>query len=456
MDEREKALSSFRWFETQRLLFVLTFLAGAVGIVVIRELGFHVLYAIGFSVFLMMVYVALGATKKYFVRTDILGDNTYYLGFLFTLVSLAYTLYRYESGHAQVALIIQNFGLALSTTLFGLLGRVYFSQTREDPALYQAAVRISLAEQAANLIGETAQIRSDLSVLRVSIRQSVEEGTKTALESFGAALSDETKQFRDQLVRVTTTVEAATSRSLERFSSSVATVNSAVEAAANHYLVLMEKNAASTVGSLDSAIQNFSERSKSFCDLLEKTVLNVEPRLAEFINSIDQHDAAMKRVAGSLDQLKPVGNMLEEYLQSPLKNVGVSLQGMLDAIAQVRSAMETLSTNTGSITQQMTALANTDLTKCSQELSALSKSLQETVNTLGASVSSYSDVAIANQQCIAQLSKDILAFRDFYHGSGDEIRQASRDSLDSLMALQQSLVRVANGITNAVKEHGTR
>lgn len=97
----------------------------------------------------MVIYAVIAIiTKRFRLREDRVGDNIYYLGFLFTLISLAYALYVYNNpgGSGGAAEIITNFGIAIFTTIFGLAGRVLFNQMRQDPVEYEREARYSLAE----------------------------------------------------------------------------------------------------------------------------------------------------------------------------------------------------------------------------------------------------------------------------------------------------------------------
>jgi hypothetical protein len=129
MKKTDSALSNFNWFDKQRLAFVVFFLVGAIGVIMLKEQAFGSLFSIGYAFFIMLFYIAFCGTRSNAIRADIIGDNIYYLGFLLTLVSLAYTLYKYTSADAEIDEIIKNFGIALSTTLIGVVGRVYFNQT---------------------------------------------------------------------------------------------------------------------------------------------------------------------------------------------------------------------------------------------------------------------------------------------------------------------------------------
>lgn len=197
---KEEALAAFRWGENQPVLFIALFVIGSVGIVALREFGVSSLLTGAYAITLMIVYALFGVTKKFIIRRELLGDNLYYLGFLFTLTSLAYTLYRYASAEAgQIDRVVQNFGLAIATTLVGLVLRVFFNQPKEDVLVYEEAVRESLTASAADLIGATSKIRADLETLKTSIMQSVSEGVSSSFVTLQAATRDSAEKIDQQL-----------------------------------------------------------------------------------------------------------------------------------------------------------------------------------------------------------------------------------------------------------------
>lgn len=78
---------------------------------------------------------------------ETIGDNSYYLGFLFTLTSLAVTLYFViEAGSETARLIpeiISGFGVALSSTIVGVFLRVLMLQLKVDVETRERRVRLS-------------------------------------------------------------------------------------------------------------------------------------------------------------------------------------------------------------------------------------------------------------------------------------------------------------------------
>src|ERR1700679_1237765 len=80
-----------------QILFFGFFAAGTVSIWTLKLLGINQYIVTAVPLALMAIYALIAiVTKRYRVREDRVGDNIYYLGFLFTLVSLAYALYVYS------------------------------------------------------------------------------------------------------------------------------------------------------------------------------------------------------------------------------------------------------------------------------------------------------------------------------------------------------------------------
>jgi hypothetical protein len=138
-----------------------------------------------------------GVTKKFVIRPDILGDNLYYLGFLFTLVSMAYSLYSLGIKKSDINAILENFGLAISTTLYGLALRVFFNQTKSDLEGYDTAVRMSLTDAASSLIGEMSTLGRDVATLRLTFTQSINETIAAQKESL-AEISKINKSYLNE------------------------------------------------------------------------------------------------------------------------------------------------------------------------------------------------------------------------------------------------------------------
>src|SRR5258708_6900042 len=127
-------------------VFFFVVATGAAYIVFAKMEGFSALQVTLVPVGVMIGYaLLLGVARLFRLRDDQSGDNLYYMGFLFTLTSLAVSLYQFSDvGSAEQ--IVQNFGIAIATTIAGITLRIFFNQMRRDPAEVEHPSRLELAE----------------------------------------------------------------------------------------------------------------------------------------------------------------------------------------------------------------------------------------------------------------------------------------------------------------------
>lgn len=179
-------------------LFFGCFGLGAVAIWVLKALGIGQYVVTAVPVCLMIAYAAIAiVTKRYKIRADKIGDNIYYLGFLFTLVSLAYALWSFTAAASATETIITNFGIAIITTIFGLAGRVFFNQMREDPVEYEREARYSLAEATRNLKSQIDDISVELSSFKRGLVQIIEEGVTDISDKASETLLQNLSRFTE-------------------------------------------------------------------------------------------------------------------------------------------------------------------------------------------------------------------------------------------------------------------
>lgn len=153
-----------------------------------------VLYASGMSSSLIQIVITLAIAAvmigyavvvvripRLRVRLDQAGDNAYYLGLLFTLISMAMALWEFgsiinssEIGAAQetgARQIIANFGVALASTIMGIFLRVILHQMRVDPADVESMTRIELAEASTRVRATLDSISRDMGRFYDEVKQ---------------------------------------------------------------------------------------------------------------------------------------------------------------------------------------------------------------------------------------------------------------------------------------------
>jgi hypothetical protein len=143
-------------------------------------------------VLIMIAYAsALGLARLFRLRDDQSGDNLYYMGFLFTLTSLAVSLYQFSSeGSAEQ--IVQNFGIAIGSTIAGITLRIFFNQMRRDPVEVEHTARLELA-------AASRKVRRELESTVIefgSFRRATQQSLSDAVEEIDAML----KEAKDRVV----------------------------------------------------------------------------------------------------------------------------------------------------------------------------------------------------------------------------------------------------------------
>jgi hypothetical protein len=179
------------------LLFFAVVIAGSGYIILSKLNDFGALAVTAVPVLIMIGYAVMLGARLFRLRDDQSGDNLYYMGFLFTLTSLAVSLYQFSAaGSAEQ--IVQNFGIAIASTIAGIALRILFNQMRRDPVEVEAAARLELAEASRRVRRELESAVLEFSYFRRMSQQSVSDALDEARESIGEArekLSGEIEKF---------------------------------------------------------------------------------------------------------------------------------------------------------------------------------------------------------------------------------------------------------------------
>ena len=169
-------------------------------IIVLKLHGYHQVWITFVPVGIMLAYAAFVLSfRRLRVRLDQAGDNLYYLGFLFTLTSLAFSLWEFAIEKGDATSIIGNFGIAIGTTIVGLMLRVAFNQMRLDPAETEQLSRIELAEAARRMRAELDHASLDFNMYRRTLHQTLTDGYAEMREATEATLISGLNSFKDNM-----------------------------------------------------------------------------------------------------------------------------------------------------------------------------------------------------------------------------------------------------------------
>lgn len=211
-------------------VFMAFAVAGIVFIMTSKSLNLHPFWVTGVPVAIMVSYAGMVAlARRLRLRDDQIGDNFYYMGFIYTLVSLGMSLYQYSSGQ-NVDDIVRNFGVAVASTIAGIILRILFNQLRRDPIEFEHVSRLDLAEAARRVRREMDGVHSELIHFRRTNMQMLDEAfheTKSQM----ADLADKTVEMSAAIALSTQKLEH-TSQTLAAAAEAMAARTSETAAAA--------------------------------------------------------------------------------------------------------------------------------------------------------------------------------------------------------------------------------
>jgi biopolymer transport protein ExbB/TolQ len=175
------------------------------------------------SMGLIIVYAVVSRTVHTFrLSSERVGDNCYYLGFLFTLVSLSNALYSFGYGDDDtINYVISNFGIALGSTIVGMLMRVMFNQMKIEPEQIEERIKENLTDTGHRLTGEIENVIGEMNSLSSTLKNSMAE----ALESTDSLLKD-SKKRHTSLVE---SIDKLTEDVIARNEKSASAINDSIE-----------------------------------------------------------------------------------------------------------------------------------------------------------------------------------------------------------------------------------
>jgi len=430
-------------------LFFILFLIGSVSICTLKILGFDQFTVTAVPTGLMAVYALFAlVTKRYRIREDKIGDNIYYLGFLFTLVSLAYALYIFRSDGGGAESIITSFGIAIWTTIVGLAGRVFFSQMREDPVEYEREARISLAEASREMKSQLNDIAIEMSGFKRNLTQILAEGVTEISEKAKTSLEQNAEKISEVGSTITENIKSAFGTFTDHSSklTEIASRNVKALEALFKRIERIEASPELLAAKLDPVMERFrqvadqalarsnaqNDDSKILRSVVEKAAKAAE-RLSETVQSTEN------AVRGKLEELASgvtVGVDATRELAGSLSSVTASISSELDL---ARSATE----HARQLLQAETAATATTIAGFRTAAASEAEATRAIVESLRVSAT---EIVSAHKRVVDEARAALTADLDQSRRHHTEIRQALEQSRSMLVQMEEALVSLSNTI----------
>lgn len=408
-----------------KYLFMVIFVAGACLIVLLKRMEVSQPLVILAPVTAMLTYGAyVFAAPRYRLRDDRAGDSLYYLGFLFTMVSLAYSLYEFGSGEGGTQSIVTNFGIALATTILGLMLRVVYQQVRQDLFDVEREVHLQLTQSAEKLHAELLEAITNFNSLGTVIVQSLREAVA------------ETTKGMEAIIRGCTT----------KYTNSATELANAVSESAAQ----VREHTAAMLGMLEDSKKSYANSATKLARVLNAAAARLEQHSNAVKESSDRAIHAVEGMVERIARIEVPPDILTSRIQDFVEQVEAAVQATLKRIETEQDRISGLEKLIEKTTTLTTALA-TDINSLQAEAGSQREvirlavaTLKETVDTVNSTVSDVAAMATKNVEehriQLQALEKESAAILHTVQDHREKIQSDVKISAEMLSQVQGSLV----------------
>jgi hypothetical protein len=295
------------------IVFILFVAFGCAYIALAKLAGAGPFYVTFVPISIMLAYALLiFLARNLRLRDDQSGDNLYYMGFLFTLTSLGVSLYQFSAERAAEE-IVQNFGIAIGSTITGIGLRVVFNQMRRDPVEVERMMRLELAEAARRVRRELDSTVVEFGYHRRSAQQAAADSFKQVAERFDEIVAKFDASLKDITGLLAQPLEAASRHSGDTLGELTKTL----------------------AASLGASAQQFGAEADKLAIRVRATAIKLD-EVIDKLGAIETPENSIK--AG----LEPIAQSISRSVESLSERSTADAIGLKDALAASTQAMATL------------------------------------------------------------------------------------------------------------------
>ena len=345
--------------------FMLAFFGGSAVVLAVRLIGDTVSEDTGISVFdfiaAIFATVIIGLYAFFIWHTrdrsnipvDRSADNVYYLGLLFTLVSLAYSLVKLtfiltvdgttsataislddgQSSTDYVLKLLPDFGVALASTIAGIFGRILLlqphssggeeqpqeKQVRDELRLAADQLRITVGQIILDLNGLSAYINVTFTETNKGINKILQQTTS---ETMGII-----KRAAIEAEEVATLVKTTTDHA-NQVINSIKNIQASLENFDNICRATLEQS----FGSFSENIQEILKSNENSLDSLSEKLDAVKNEQGKHKDNVIAD--VMGNAKANTDALAQKLNNIEILMQNVMKNSETNIKAIVEKFAQ--------------------------------------------------------------------------------------------------------------------------
>lgn len=310
-------------------------------------------WVLGFAVPLLIMgcYIGLGYFRHNSDVTDEkFADSCYYLGFIFTITSIIFSLFDLPYIGTRIQDIAVRFGAAMVSTVFGLAVRVYLVSFKED-----ASDALKNAEQA---VLDATRILAEhlrLTVDRLKDFESqVDSATRSSVEHVNLQIENLSKNHAEKLAAFFSDLSAQNQTAFTSALAEVKTASQRLTESVDGYSLGMRSNLAS----IEAKVTGFAE---AVTDRLNTTTFpddyfakRLEIPLSHISDSANAFAGQVKQVSAGVAETSTLISRALKKLSDKAEATGESLDTVLRLTSQQQAVLDSAEAQLATL-DQMTA-----------------------------------------------------------------------------------------------------
>lgn len=304
---------------------------------------------------IMLAYILIGLRREDSeVSDEKFADTCYYLGFIFTISSIIFSLFDLPSIGTKLSEIAVRFGAAMVSTVAGLVVRVYLVSFKRDIADAVEAAEVSVIDAASKFRDQLILVVEQLQ----DFEHKVDEAARGTVNRVEMQIEAVSKNHTDKLDNLFATLIQNATLPDDFFTSRLQGPLAAM--AANVELVSHGiKSIAMEVGEASTALTLVTKN-------LRTKVMQVDKSIGTIVSVAD-------------NQLQILAQL--ERQQSVLKVIADNMAGLAQNLTQVTDGLTTQSEKSANLTQSINSLHHlpTSMNNLSQTLTDLVGPVREQI-----------------------------------------------------------------------------
>ena len=316
-------------FDRERIdtaLLVCAFALGIGFIVVLKNSQLPDWLPVVTSIVIIVAYAAISHTSgRARLEPDQTGDNAYYLGFVLTLTSFAHTLYKINPDLTPSELsgnVISGFGIAIASTIAGVIVRAYFLQYRVDLVAREREARLQLNDGMRRFHAEIEDAVRGTKYLGIEIRQSLDEHHRQM------AISD-----KQHLQKVFEDISTGFQRLINEFLERNQEANSGLADSMHKTISNVESEMLDTLSNVSKPLQEtnaaIDENTRSAAEVLRRSLQDANEATSEVMGELRTN--VRRSVDEVLEQNREISTTLAESARRAISDTENALSEVLNS-----------------------------------------------------------------------------------------------------------------------------